>query len=134
MRFNREIFALLFLLLVFVGGGLLLTGRDESKSRQVGKEKTPDPSVYNDRASGSRGCFEWVGKLGYRPQVWRQDWGRSGHAAAVLFVIDPQADSERGALTGGGEDRTTRPRQNDPVAGATRRRCWPGCAPGIRPC
>src|SRR5579875_3795036 len=101
MRFNREIFALLVLLLVFVGGGILLTGRDESKSRLVGKETNPDPSVFNDRSSGCRGCFEWVGKLGYHPKVLREDWSTlAASGAAVLMVIDPQADPGAGALTG----------------------------------
>lgn len=101
MRFNREIFALLFLLLIFVIGGLLLTGRDESKSRQVGPEIVPDPSVYNDRASGSEGCFEWVGKLGYRADVWRRRWSAlADSGAAVLLVIDPQTESDMSALTG----------------------------------
>ncbi len=105
MRFNREILALVVLLLVFIGGGLLLTGRDESKSRQVGKEQAPDPSVYNDRASGSRGCFEWVGKLGYRAEVWRQGWASLDQSdGAVMFVIAPQAEASGASLTGGEGD------------------------------
>ena len=101
MRFNREIFALLFLLMIFVVGGLLLTGHDDSQSRTVGREIVPDPSIYNDRASGSQGCFEWVGRLGYHTGVWRRSWSQLTDVnAPVLFVIDPDTGSEVSALTG----------------------------------
>lgn len=105
MRFNRDIFALFVLLLVFIGGGLLLGGRDDTKTRQVGKELSPDSSVYNDRASGSRGCFEWTEKLGYRPVVWRQDWERLGDSnGSVLLIIDPRVQSDLGTLTSSGDE------------------------------
>lgn len=101
MRFNRDIVALLVLLAIFAGGALLLGGRDQTKSRQVGQEQTPDSSVYNDRPSGSRGCFEWVGRLGYKPVVWRQDWAALAHSdGAVLLVIDPRVKDEFSTLTG----------------------------------
>jgi hypothetical protein len=106
MRLNRELFALLFLLVLFIVGGVLLTGRDNTKSRQVGAEETHDPSVYNDRASGSRGCYEWVGKLGYRPTVWRRPWSTlSSSHASVLLVIDPQIDGDATTLTGSDIDQ-----------------------------
>ena len=107
MRFNRDIFALVVLLLVFIGGGLLLGGRDETKSRQVGKELSPDSSVYNDRASGSRGCFEWTEKLGYRPVVWRQGWERLGDSGgSVLLIIDPRVQDDFSTLTSSGTKAT----------------------------
>ena len=105
MRPNRELGALAVLLLVFVVAGLLLTGRDDTKSRQVGREPGPDPSVFNDRASGSRGCFDWVARLGYKPAVWRQNWSALGQSnGSVLMIIDPRADAGVMALTGSGND------------------------------
>lgn len=101
MRVNREIIALIFLLLVFVAGGLLLTGRDNTKSHVAGLEKARDPSIYNDRASGSMGCFEWVGKLGYVAAPWRENWSRLAETkASVLLVIDPETKPPMLALTG----------------------------------
>lgn len=127
MRFNRDIFALILLLLVFIGGGLLLGGRDDTKTRQVGKELSPDSSVYNDRASGSRGCFEWTQKLGYRPVVWRQDWDRlRDSGGSVLLIIDPRVQSDFSTLTssGDGADEEARDRTLLNAADAQTLREW----------
>lgn len=114
MRGSRDTVAVVLLLLLFVAGGLMLGGRGTEKSHQVGAETSPDPSVYNDRASGSKGAWEWVGKLGYQPQVWRHGWGELGQSQAdVLLVIDPRVEQSFSTLTGmgggqdsDGEDRT----------------------------
>jgi len=127
MRFNRDIAALLLLLLVFIGGGLLLGGRDETKTRQVGKEMSPDSSVYNDRASGSRGCFEWAARLGYKPVVWRQDWQRLGDSGgSVLLIIDPRVQNDFSTLTGAldGEDEDQRDKTMLGAADAESLRKW----------
>jgi len=109
MRPSRDLIAVLFLLALFVVGGLLLGGRGVSPRRTVGAEGGRDPSVTNDRASGSRGVFEWAAKLGYRPTVWRQAWSSlSPSETGVLLVIDPQVQNPVATITGGGEsgDRT----------------------------
>ncbi len=104
MRFNRELLAIALLLLVFVIVGALVGGHGEAKSRQVGPEEYPDPSVYNDRASGSKGCFEWVRALGYQPVVWRRSWDALGQSPArVLLVIAPRAEASFSPLTGDDE-------------------------------
>lgn len=103
MRVNREILALIFLLLVFAAGGLLLTGGDSTKSHIAGPEAVRDPSIYNDRASGSKGCFEWVGKLGYTATPWRENWSKLAEAkASVLLIIDPETKPPMLTLTGMG--------------------------------
>ena len=101
MRVSRDIVGLLVLLLVFTVGGLLLAGRDNGHARRVGREDVPNPSVFNDRASGSRACFAWTRALGYRPVVWRQGWSnlsRSGGQA--LMVIDPRTQNALPPLSG----------------------------------
>ena len=52
---NRELLALLFLLLVFVAGGLLLTGHDDTRSAHGrAKRLVPDPSIYQRPCLGER--------------------------------------------------------------------------------
>ena len=105
MRFNRDIIAIIVLLLVFIAGGLLLGGHDRNTSRQVGADTTPDPSIYNDRAPGSKGFFAWVQKEGYQEQVWRQPWDRLDQShASFLMVIDPQVADASATLTGGQQE------------------------------
>ncbi len=121
MRPSRDLIAVLFLLALFVAGGLLLGGRGVAPRHTVGGENGRDPSVTNDRASGSRGVFEWAAKLGYRPTVWRQEWSSLPPSeTGVLLVIDPQVQNPVATITGDAEggDRT-RLRARD--AGALRR-------------
>ena len=110
MRRSRDLVAVLFLLALFVAGGLLLGGRGTAPKRTVGAEGGRDPSITNDRASGSRGAFEWTAQLGYQPAVWRQSWSRlSPSEPGVLLVIDPQIQEPMATITGGGKnggDRT----------------------------
>jgi len=110
MHRSRDLIAVLFLVALFVAGGLLLGGRGANPRRTVGAEAGRDPSVTNDRASGSKGVFEWTALLGYQPVVWRQSWSHLSPAeTGVLLVIDPQIQSPVTAITGGGRssgDRT----------------------------
>ena len=76
MRRSRDLIAVLLLLALFIVGGLLLGGRGVSPRRTVGAEDGRDPSVTNDRASGSRGVFEWAAKMGYKPTVWGREWSQ----------------------------------------------------------
>jgi hypothetical protein len=101
MRPTRDLIAVCFLILVFIAGGLLLGGRGTSPPRTVGAEEHPNPSLTNDRASGSKGVYEWTAKLGYRPTPWRQHWeqltagesGASGHTAILLSSRLPSGQS-----------------------------------------
>lgn len=103
MRRSRDLIAVLFLLALFVVGGLLLGGRGAAPRRTVGAESGRDPSVTNDRASGSKGVFEWTAQIGYQPTVWRQSWSRlSPSETGVLLVIDPQVQTPVTTITGGG--------------------------------
>ncbi len=102
MRLNRDILAVCVLLLIFIVAGAGLSGRDSSPSRLVGREAQPDPSVFNDRASGTKGLFEWVRTRGNHPVVWRQGWNELGHSRASLLIIAaPRAEAELSPLTGG---------------------------------
>ena len=110
MRGSRDLIAVLLLLALFVAGGLLLGGRGAAPRRTVGAEEAPNPSVTNDRASGSKGVYEWTARLGYQPTDWRQNWTRLSSAEpGVLLVIDPQVQNPMFSITGGGQsggDRT----------------------------
>lgn len=109
MRINREIIGIGVLLLLFIGAALVMSGRDNSKSRVVGTESTPDPSIYNDRASGSRALYEYVRDLGFRTGVWRREWSNLGQSRAdVLIAVAPDSETQS-VLTGmspfgGGDD------------------------------
>ena len=105
MRFNREIATMSVLVVVFVAATLLLTASPSTSAHLVGDSGPPDPSIYNDRASGSRACFEWVRTLGCRPVAWRRPWRDLGHSpSAVMLVIDPRAAQPFGGLTDGNAD------------------------------
>ena len=104
MRRSRDLIAVLFLLALFVVGGLLLGGRGAAPRRTIGAELNPDPSVTNDRASGSKGVYEWTARLGYQPAVWRQGWSHlSTTEPGVLLVIDPQVQDSVISITGNGQ-------------------------------
>lgn len=101
MRGSRDLIAVLFLLALFVAGGLLLGGHGAAPRRIIGAEADRDPSVTNDRASGSKGVFEWTTKMGYQPTVWRQNWSRlMPSEPGVLLVIDPQVQNPLATITG----------------------------------
>lgn len=107
MRRNRDLFTLILLLIVFIVGGIFLGGRGTGLARLPGQETAADPSIRNNRASGSKGLFEWVGKLGYQPVVWRQNWALlTPSVSGILLVVDPQVREPFATLTGsaGGED------------------------------
>ena len=122
MRRSRDLIAVLLLLALFVAGGLLLGGRGAAPRRTVGAEEAPDPSVTNDRASGSKGVYEWTERLGYRPTVWRQDWSRLTPAeSGVLLAIDPQVQNPIISITGGGQNGGDRTRLSARDAASLRR-------------
>ena len=105
MRLNRDILAVCVLLLIFVVVGVALSGRDSGPSRLVGHEEHPDPSVFNDRASGTKGLFDWVRALGDRPTVWRQGWGDLDQSKASLLIVSaPHAQADVSPLTGSADD------------------------------
>ena len=109
MRRSRDLIAVLLLLALFVVGGLLLGGHGAAPRRTIGAETEQDPSVTNDRASGSKGVFEWTARMGYQPTVWHQGWSRlSPSESGVLLVIDPQIQNPVATITGAGRgsDRT----------------------------
>ena len=119
MRPSRDLIAVFFLILLFIAGGLLLGGRGTSPPRMVGQEAHPNPSITNDRASGSKGVYEWTAKLGYRPAAWRQNWSRlTASEPGVLLIIDPQVNETMMSLTGGGGDESDRTRLTAPDAAA----------------
>jgi len=102
MRNGRELIAIAVLLLFFLGGSLFLSGRGGTPARVPGTEEQPNPSITNDRGTGSKGVFEWTGKLGYQPLAWRQPWTKLGGGPKdVLIAIDPRADTPNFSLTGG---------------------------------
>jgi len=119
MRGNRDLTAIVFLLLAFIVGGILLGGRGTGLGRPPGREGVGDPSVTNTRSSGSKGVYQWVEKLGYQPVVWRQRWEKlPENGPKVLFVIDPRVENSYRTLTGGsgGEKDSDRTKLSAPDA------------------
>lgn len=103
MRNGRELIAISVLLLVFLGGSLFLSGHGGTPARVPGVEEQPNPSITNDRGTGSKGVFEWTAQRGYAPLAWRQPWsqlGNGGEASDVLLCIDPEFRSDAASLTG----------------------------------
>ena len=129
MRNSRDLIAVLLLLALFVAAGLLLGGRGSSASRVPGPEETPNPSYANDRASGTKGAFEWAAKLGYEPIPWRQSWSRlSSSEPGVLLVIDPQIQVPIVTLTNNGSANNNQTLLS--VKDALRLRRWLNSGPG----
>ena len=109
MRRSRDLIAVLLLLALFIAGGLLLGGRGTAPRRMVGTEGYRDPSITNDRASGSKGVYEWTARMGYQPVVWRQSWSRlSSSEPGVLVVVDPQIQEPITTITGQGNSEVAR--------------------------
>lgn len=89
------------LLVLFVLAAMVMSGRSDEKSRVVGRESSPDPSIYNDRASGSKGFFEFVKQSGYDAVVWRRKWSSLTNSdARMLIAVAPDTGAPQ--LTGGG--------------------------------
>jgi hypothetical protein len=95
---SKDVIGVVVLLVLFVVAVLILTGTGHGGGSMVGPEDTLDPSIYNDRSSGSRGLFEWCLKLGYRPLPWRQDWHDLPPDASVLVCTAPRWSSRRGFI------------------------------------
>lgn len=121
MRNSRDLIAVFLLLALFVTGGLFLGGHGPSARRMPGQEETTNPSVTNDRGSGMRGAFLWVGKLGYQAVPWRQSWAElSSREDGILLAADPEADNMSVSLTGGSRANPTQLGPKD----AARLRQW----------
>jgi hypothetical protein len=109
MRPCKELIAITVLIAIFVVAGLFLGGGEESHgNKQAGSDLFPDPSVLNDRGTGSKGLFEWTERIGYKPRTWRRSWDElSESGASVLFVIGPRFPDEPTSWSkvfgGGGE-------------------------------
>ena len=105
MRNGRELLAIGILLLLFLAGSVFLGGRSTAPSRAPGEEAQADPSISNDRSTGSKGVFQWTSHLGYQSQSWRQPWQQLSEGGkgedGVLVAIDPRVDSPGFSLTGG---------------------------------
>src|SRR3569833_2977590 len=96
MRISREIVGIGILLLLFIGAAAVMTARDTEKSRNIGQELPPDPSNYNDRASGSKAFFEFVKESGNSASVWRRKWSSlESSGAKILIAVDPQAAQQQ---------------------------------------
>lgn len=87
---TKDLVGVVVLIVLFVLAILILTGTGSGDSRVVGLDLTPDPSIYNDRSSGTRGFFEWCQHLGYKAVPWREDWTSLPDDAAVLVCTAPK--------------------------------------------
>lgn len=102
---SKDVVGVIVLLALFVLAILVLTGTGSGGGRIVSVELSPDPSIYNDRASGTRGFFEWCRQLGYRPIPWREDWQSLPANASVLVCTAPKWSSGPSFLSlPGGDD------------------------------
>ena len=100
-KLSKEVIGLFLLLIVFIVVGLYFTPTAEqggSGLRTVGLEGIPDPSIYNDRAHGSRALFELTNKLGYRTQVDKVDWSHLPKSSHLLISVAPEATLEFATL------------------------------------
>lgn len=102
--FTKDVTGIVLLLVVFVVAGILLAGNDTGGRRVVGVESTPDPSVYNDRGSGSRALYDLVNKLGFKSDIERMSWTSLPSDCSLLFAIAPDT---KVAATWGGASGTT---------------------------
>ncbi|BDI32686.1 hypothetical protein CCAX7_47370 [Capsulimonas corticalis] len=95
MRISKELGAIFVLFVVFVAIGLASGGQSETRSRQVGVDGPVDPSVTNDRKSGSKAFFDWVGERGFKPQILRASWtSLDKNQAPVMVCIAPQTGDD----------------------------------------
>jgi hypothetical protein len=103
---TKDISGILFLVAIMIVAGLMLSSQSGNGDRSVGVEETPDPSIYNDRASGSRAFFEWTAKLGRHTDVLRSPWKDLPADASMLVSIGPQVSSGKIVPMIGGEAPT----------------------------
>jgi len=86
---------------------MFLAGTDTGGGRLVGFEEQADPSVFNDRASGTRALYDLTSRLGYKREISRTDWRSLPSSASMLIAAAP--DSHRGiGLSGPGSDNTSK--------------------------
>jgi hypothetical protein len=107
IKFSKEIAGLVVLLVVFIVAGMLISTPSDNGTRVVGEELESDPSIYNNRSTGSRALYEWTQKLGYRPRAETSDWHHLPENARLLISIAPDAVEGFqifGAATGGSSD------------------------------
>jgi hypothetical protein len=84
---------IILLLMVFVAAGMLLAGNESGGGQVVGFEDHGDPTVYNDRASGSRALYELASRLGYDVGISRTDWQNLPSNASLLIASAPNTGS-----------------------------------------
>lgn len=92
---SKDVIGVVVLLALFVFAILVLTGTGGGSAKVVGFEMAPDPSIYNDRSSGTRGFFEWCQRLGYKAIPWREDWSSLPADASVLVCTAPKWTSRK---------------------------------------
>ncbi|MEO7716897.1 MAG: DUF4350 domain-containing protein [Capsulimonas sp.] len=98
MRISKELVAIFALFVVFIAIGLTSGAHNNEvgKSRQVGADGVVDPSVTNDRKSGSKAFYDWVEERGFKPQVMRSDWSTlSKNKAPVMVCIAPHTGQDQ---------------------------------------
>ena len=101
---TKDITGILALIIIMIVAGLMLSSQSGNGDHSVGVEASPDPSVFNDRASGSRALFEWMGKLGRRTEVDRSDWENIPQDAAMLVSVAPRINTSKIVPIISGED------------------------------
>ena len=105
---RRDLTGLFVILALFVMAGLVIFHSDSSGPQTVSVEERQDPSVDNTRNSGSHGLYTWVGRLGYRDQIWRKDFLSLPADAKVMFCIAPDLPANQqtflGQSGGSGDD------------------------------
>src|SRR5579884_3279859 len=104
---SKDVIGVIVLLVLFLFAILVLAGSGHGGPREVGLDLVPDPSIYNDRASGTEGLYEWCGRMGYRTRPWRQDWASLPDDASVLICTAPRWSPSPGTVVEpGGEEPT----------------------------
>src|SRR5580700_7707320 len=93
MRANKDLIGIFILLMLFVAAAVFMGGRPTATSHQVGEDGPVDPSIYNDRVSGSMAFYEFVHKAGYKPSVLTAGWSTLAPSRATFLVaVAPQLE------------------------------------------
>lgn len=83
--------------------GLLLSGNETTGGHWAGFEAGPDPSIYNDRGSGSRALYELSSRLGYSVQVSKTNWRSLPDDARMMVCVAPDVRPPSGLFGGTGD-------------------------------
>ena len=94
MRGSRwEWIVLLALFVVMAGVSALVGG-----NREDDREERPNPSTYNAKATGSKGLYLWLQRLGFQVRRWERPLTHLPREAGVVLALGPRISLEEPEL------------------------------------